>query len=203
MKHVDAGRREFIAGAGAAWLASMLPMIHQAAEAAVTQREEDRGFAHLDAQVARDLEAVAEQIFPDDETPGARQAGVIWFIDAALGGFQQSLKDPILGKLDEINKALPAGVRFADLDWEKQTDILRHHESSREFGMLQFLTIAGMFALPSYGGNRDKLGWTLLGFENRHVWQPPFGYYDAPGTDPAERDAPESVDRSGDHDAWI
>jgi hypothetical protein len=35
-----------------------------------------------------------------------------------------------------------------------------------------------MFAMPSYGGNRDKLGWALIGFQDRHSWQPPFGYYD-------------------------
>jgi hypothetical protein len=36
-----------------------------------------------------------------------------------------------------------------------------------------------MFAMPVRGGNRDKAGWALIGFVDRHVWQPPFGYYDA------------------------
>jgi hypothetical protein len=36
-----------------------------------------------------------------------------------------------------------------------------------------------MFAMPAWGGNRDGAGWALLGFDSRHVWQPPFGYYDA------------------------
>ena len=182
MKPHHLERREFLAQAGAAgasaWLASLLPLICQASEAAVAQRDADRGFAQLDAQTARDLEAIAEQIIPGDETPGARQAGVIWFIDAALGGFQKSLKSPILEKLAEINGALPAGSRFADLDRARQTDILHHHESSPEFGMLQFLTVAGMFALPAYGGNLDGKGWQLLGFQNAHAWQPPFGHYD-------------------------
>jgi hypothetical protein len=39
-------------------------------------------------------------------------------------------------------------------------------------------TAAGMFANPAYGGNRDKIGWKLLGFEDRYIWQQPFGYYD-------------------------
>jgi hypothetical protein len=40
--------------------------------------------------------------------------------------------------------------------------------------------------MPKYGGNHDKAGWKLLGFEDRHVWQPPFGYYDKdyPGFEP-------------------
>ena len=39
-------------------------------------------------------------------------------------------------------------------------------------------TAAGMFANPEYGGNRDKIGWKLLGFDDRFFWQQPFGYYD-------------------------
>ena len=49
---------------------------------------------------------------------------------------------------------------------------------------VRYLTLAGMFSLPEHGGNRDQIGWRLLGFENRHAWQPPFGFYDA---DYAER----------------
>ena len=85
---------------------------------------------------------------------------------------------PILEGLQQINDRLAGGVRFADLDWYQQTAILRERESSAMFGMLHFLTVAGMFALPSYGGNRDQLGWALLGFESHHAWQPPFGFYD-------------------------
>jgi hypothetical protein len=35
-----------------------------------------------------------------------------------------------------------------------------------------------MFSLPSYGGNRGGVGWKLIGFEDAHVFQAPFGYYD-------------------------
>jgi hypothetical protein len=37
-----------------------------------------------------------------------------------------------------------------------------------------------MFALPSWGGNRNEAGWKLIGFEDAHVFRPPFGYYDDP-----------------------
>ena len=37
---------------------------------------------------------------------------------------------------------------------------------------MRMLTLCGMFALPSWGGNRDEAGWKLLGFEDRHAWQP-------------------------------
>jgi hypothetical protein len=35
-----------------------------------------------------------------------------------------------------------------------------------------------MFSLPEYGGNRNGAGWTLIGFEDAHIFHPPFGHYD-------------------------
>ena len=46
------------------------------------------------------------------------------------------------------------------------------------FSTTRLLTLLGMFSLPEYGGNRDGLGWKLLGFEDAHVFTSPFGYYD-------------------------
>ena len=59
-------------------------------------------------------------------------------------------------------------------------------------GQVAGLALLGLVALPKYGGNRDKLGWQLLGFEDRHFWQPPFGHYDAdyPGFEPYPRPQP-------------
>jgi gluconate 2-dehydrogenase gamma chain len=36
-----------------------------------------------------------------------------------------------------------------------------------------------MFSLPRYGGNKNKLGYELIGFDDQHAWAPPFGFYDA------------------------
>ena len=44
---------------------------------------------------------------------------------------------------------------------------------------LRYLTIAGMFALPEYGGNRNLVGDQLVGFDDHLGWTIPFGYYDA------------------------
>ena len=41
------------------------------------------------------------------------------------------------------------------------------------------LTLLGMFTSPKYGGNFQGSGWKLMGFVDRHVFAPPFGYYDA------------------------
>ena len=46
------------------------------------------------------------------------------------------------------------------------------------FDLVRSLTVLGMFSSPKYGGNFAGAGWRLLGFEDRHVYAPPFGYYD-------------------------
>jgi gluconate 2-dehydrogenase gamma chain len=53
-------------------------------------------------------------------------------------------------------------------------------ESSKSefFSAMLAATTAGMFANPEYGGNRDKIGWKMIGFDDRYYWQAPFGYYD-------------------------
>jgi hypothetical protein len=35
-----------------------------------------------------------------------------------------------------------------------------------------------MFCSPRYRGNYRETGWKLIGFEDQHVFTPPFGYYD-------------------------
>lgn len=183
MKSNHSSRREFLSHTGSmaagGWLSLTLPWIYATAQTACSRSEQDASFANLERLDAMDIEAIAEQILPSEDTPGASQAGVIWFIDEALGGFRQAWADPVKAGLRQLNNSLQNGARFADLPWAEQTKVLRANENTPFFEMLHFLTIAGMFAIPAYGGNHDKLGWTLLGFEDRHAWQPPFGYYDA------------------------
>jgi hypothetical protein len=57
-------------------------------------------------------------------------------------------------------------------------EFLRTVDRTPFFDQARLLTLCGMFSSPSYGGNRDGLGWKLIGFEDRHVFEPPFGYYD-------------------------
>jgi hypothetical protein len=33
-----------------------------------------------------------------------------------------------------------------------------------------------MLSRPKYGGNRGGVDWKLLGFEDQHIVEPPFGY---------------------------
>ena len=35
------------------------------------------------------------------------------------------------------------------------------------------------FCDPALGGNKDQVGWKILGFPDTFYYKPPFGYYDA------------------------
>lgn len=43
---------------------------------------------------------------------------------------------------------------------------------------MRYLTVVGFLASPRYGGNRNGIGWEVIGFKDEHTFQPPFGYYD-------------------------
>jgi hypothetical protein len=67
---------------------------------------------------------------------------------------------------------------FADLPPERRIAFMRTIEQTPFFEQMRLLTLLGMFSSPAYGGNVDGAGWKLLGFEDRHVFAPPFGWYD-------------------------
>src|ERR1035437_2814485 len=48
---------------------------------------------YLDPATAAEINAIAAQIIPEDETPGAVRAGVIYFIDRSLAGYDQDKRD--------------------------------------------------------------------------------------------------------------
>src|SRR5262245_50819029 len=138
--------------------------------------------AMLTAAEAADVEAVAAQIIPTDDSPGAREAGVVYFIDRALATFLSQLSSDYRAQLAGFQAGYrqhyPAAASFAALTPERQVEHLKRIDQTPFFNTTRLLTLLGMFSLPAYGGNRDTVGWKLIGFEDRHVFNPPFGYYD-------------------------
>ena len=57
-------------------------------------------------------------------------------------------------------------------------DQLDEIEKMPFFDTVHFHTVAGFLADPQYGGNRNQVGWKLIGFDIAPTHQPPFGYYD-------------------------
>ncbi len=181
MSRSDPGRRSFLRmSGGAAFLAAGWPVLAAAGRAAAADRDAAAPLEHLAPDLAADLAAIAERILPSDETPGAREAGVIYFIDRALGTFAADGRALVEAGVSGLN-AGPDGAqaRFAALAPAEQDRRLGEIEQTPFFATMRFLTLAGMFAMPGYGGNRDHVGWSLLGFPHQHAWQPPFGHYDA------------------------
>ncbi|HMI58812.1 MAG TPA: gluconate 2-dehydrogenase subunit 3 family protein [Gemmatimonadaceae bacterium] len=133
---------------------------------------------------AEDVAAIASLIIPSDVTPGAREAGVIDFIDRALSSFAREQRSLFATGLADLERraaaARPRAKSFARLEPSQQTEILHQLEQSKSdfFTAMLAATAAGMFANPEYGGNRDKIGWKLIGFDDRFFWEAPFGYYD-------------------------
>jgi hypothetical protein len=79
----------------------------------------------------------------------------------------------------EVNcRAAHAGQRvFAEIRADQQLEWLRQVEHTRFFESLQHLTVLGALTMPQYGGNRNGLGWQLIGFKDMHAFTSPYGYY--------------------------
>lgn len=158
------------------------PMILTACEQAQKARLGGEEFRTLTEADANELAAIAARIIPTDETPGATEAGVVYFMDHVLGDDRAAELALIREGIRELQTAGALQFNapyFHVLDSAQQDQLLSSMEHTEFFGTLRFLTIAGLFALPEYGGSEDKIGNQMIGFEDRHAWVPPFGYYDA------------------------
>jgi gluconate 2-dehydrogenase gamma chain len=181
-------RRNFVAAGGvlgAAWLLKDLVGAGDALAYArqAVQQTPAPAFTALTAEEAAVIEAAAARIIPSDDTPGAKEAGVVYFIDRAFSTFQKNDLSQIQKLVVDLNRRArrrkPGVASFATLAAADQDAILKQIEKSDDFGGLRYMTIVGMFANPSWGGNKDMVGWKLLDYMPHGAFQPPFGYYDA------------------------
>lgn len=181
----------------------------------------EQGF--FDASQRATLEAAMARIIPTDDTPGAREAGTIDFLDRYLSGIDHVRAKPDgsgferlegrtadawrqriaqlrqtyldgLGELDRVSQE-QFGSDFVELDEASQDRVLAvlerpdragdmdepwspsDHEADEPalqqtnaeleldfFPLLAFHTRQGFYADPIYGGNRDRMGWKVIGF---------------------------------------
>jgi gluconate 2-dehydrogenase gamma chain len=172
----------FALGAGVVGLdwAGMARAAHDAHQAAAEPGS--RIVSLLGAADAADIEALTSHIVPSDDTPGAREAGVTFFIDRALATFFAHWREGFMRGLGEFQAACrarhPQVASFAALGPDRQLEFLRTVETTAFFEQARTLTLCAMFSSPKYGGNRDGAGWKMIGFEDQHVFEAPFGYYD-------------------------
>jgi len=127
--------------------------------------------------------AAAARIFPtDDSGPGAKEAGVVIYIDRQLAGpygrdryryTQSPFDENAPREFGYQGKATPSetyreglkGLKgFDRLSPEEQDKKLQQIETTHFFALLRENTIEGMFSDPVHGGNVDMVGWQLVGF---------------------------------------
>lgn len=182
-------RRQFLirsgAGLSSAWLTLHWPAVlaaqdhaHRAAESPVPVP-----LQFFSADQAAEIEAVSAQIIPTDDTPGAREAQVVHFIDRALVTFDRDQQPSYTQGIKDLQaktlELFPGSKKFSELNSAQQVQLLEAIEQTEFFELLRVHTIIGFLARPDYGGNHGQVGWKLIGFENKGVYSPPFGYYDA------------------------
>jgi gluconate 2-dehydrogenase gamma chain len=170
---MDSTRRDWLFGLiGPAALAGIADAQEHARQA--VSAGEPVHFEFFDRESALAVAAIARQILPSGETPGTDEAGVVYFIDRALATFESDQQDA-------YRQGLRGLKGIASLSNGKQVEMLRSVEKTDFFELVRTHTLLGFLGDPIYGGNRGKVGWKQIGFEDRMAFTPPFGYYDAEG----------------------
>lgn len=181
-------RREFLAAAGgslaAAWVLADPAHLKATAEWVVALGNRRVRYEFLTADQAAVLDAATAQILPSDDTPGAREARVVNFMDRSLATWakdQRPAMTKVVKDLDARARKVDATAKsFAALSAERQRDVIAWLEKEKpdSFNALRGATIVGTLSNPEYGGNFEKNGWKMLGFVDRFSWSAPFGHYD-------------------------
>ena len=197
-------RRQFLlrsfTGLSAVWTSAHWPALlaaathaHQAAKSAAPPK-----FEFFSADEAKEIDAITSRIIPSDEMPGAREAGVVYFIDRGLTTFgvddQKTYQEGLPALQSGVAEMFPGSSKFSALTPEQQDEVLHSLDEQSQkgrqrrfrispgaqnfFETVRQHTIAGFLIDPDYGGNHDGPGWKVIGREREHMFQPPFGYYD-------------------------
>jgi gluconate 2-dehydrogenase gamma chain len=137
----------------------------------------------LTVRQARLVDAISARIFPTTDTPGAVEAGAVFYIDRALAGPYPHLLSRYARGLRALGKHAKGrfGASFEKLNGGQQNSILGDLESGKItelrdgeafFELLRTHVLEGVFGEPSYGGNRDMIGWKLVGFPGQQWGYP-------------------------------
>ena len=198
-------RRGFLVNAGGslglAWLTANWPgaLAASAHARSAALAVDPPKFRFLSADQAVEVTAITSRIIPSDDSPGAKEAGAVYFIDNCLATIavdqQPVYRDGLAKFQEDIRNMFPAVDKFSAASVEQQDRFLHEVEvipdvtgrrqryskgSSDFFEAIRAHTVAAFLADPEseYGGNRGGVGWKLIGRDPAHSFQPPFGSYD-------------------------
>jgi hypothetical protein len=188
-------RRSFlvdsVTGLNAAWVAANCTGILAAQEHVrdATRAGQLPSLAFFTHEQAAEIEAMTGQIVPTDETPGAREARCVYFIDRALSTFARKSQPAYIEGLRDLQsktqQLYPDAGKFSTLASDQQIKILIAIEKTPFFNLVRMHTVIGLLARPTHGGNHDQIGWKLIGYDDSLNHKPPFGFYDAQPQTPA------------------
>lgn len=166
--------------AGAAWARAVIPGLAAISQAACTAKEQQAPFTILAEAEAAEFEAITARIIPTTDTPGAREAGVIHFIDQSFGTFNAPMLPMLRGGLAELQSGIEGDRKFSELSEAEQDAVLVANQGTSFFQVIRMMSFAGFLGMSEYGGNKDGAGWKHLGMDPHvHAYTAPFGYYDA------------------------
>jgi len=189
MSTQEKSRRSFlinsVSGLGGVWVAANYPAILAAEEYVLgaSESEEPAEFAFFTDGQAIEIEEMTAQIIPTDHTPGAREARIVSFIDRVLvtcdADRQEDYTQGLIDLEAQTKRHFGHADKFSKLTFDQQIRVLTDIEQTPFFNLVRTHTITGFFASPVHGGNHDKAGWKLIGYDDSLFHEPPFGHYDA------------------------
>ncbi|MDH5344476.1 MAG: gluconate 2-dehydrogenase subunit 3 family protein, partial [Gammaproteobacteria bacterium] len=101
-------RRLFLKGsgtlAGSTFLKAGIPGFAALSQAACTAKEEAAAFEILTNAEAREIIAIAARILPTTDTPGATEAGAVYFFDKAFGSILADALELGRGALESFQR---------------------------------------------------------------------------------------------------
>src|SRR5581483_7350962 len=145
-------RRHFLVssatGLTSLWVTTHWPGILSAqAHAKHATGSEPTRFEFFSPEQATEVEAICAQIIPTDDTPGAREARVIYFIDRALTTFdsdkQPQYRQGILDLADKTCAMFPGAAKFSSLTSDQQIELLTAIEKTDFFETVRVHTVLG------------------------------------------------------------
>ncbi len=136
---------------------------------------------------AATVAAFAERLMPGEPgKPGATDANVLNYIDLALAGAYADQQDFYRRGLAQLDGYCRNAYHqpFVKLSAAQQDEVILALEQGKAggfefptaqafFNTLRTHTMEGMFADPVYGGNKDFVGWKLVGFPGAQLFYTP------------------------------
>ncbi len=138
----------------------------------------------LTADELQIVETIAARILPTTDTPGAAEAGAANYVRQALSDAYRPLLARYRRGLRQLDLYCSStlGTPFVLSSVEQQDTVLADLASGKIgeveggaefFQLVRRHVLEGMFCEPQYGGNRDLVGWRMVGFPGQR-----YGYAD-------------------------